>query len=488
MASLKKKSTIAIIWDLLGRFSTQGVSFIVLIFLARLLSPEEFGIVGIALAVIGFTRLFVEVGFEVSLIQNKTNSQESYSSIFFLNLGLSIFLFLVFQLVAEQVALFFQEPRLTAIIKWLSVGLIFQALITVQTAILKRNLKFKALSLRLLIAGIISGSISIYLAFQGYGVYALVVQNIIASLVSAIVLWSVSQWRPSFFFSWKSITHLLSFNGYQFLSNLGHQIIVKVNVLFIGKFFSPTTLSFFTQADSLSKLIIGYSSESINNVFFPILSQVQDNLSQFRRLFLKLLRFTSFLTFLLAGIMLLSGKMLILSLLGAKWLPCVFIFQILMLRSINTPTNAIILHSFLALGKAREDFWYGNIRKLLSLLPLSFAFFYGFDSFLYSLVIVTFIGSIFNNIISSYTFKISFKILMFTIYKFALIFLISLMIIWLIPPISNHLIINSLFNVFLFTGFYLFGSLNIDAEILEEIKQLYQKGINSLQQFFFNHC
>jgi len=486
LTSLKKKSSIAVIWDLLGRFSTQGVSFIVLIFLARLLNPEEFGIVGIALAIIGFTHIFVDAGFSITLIQNKRNSPEIYSSIFFLNLGLSTFLFLVFQIVAEPIALFFQEPHLTLIIRWLAVSLILQSLIIVQIAILKRKLQFKELGLRLLLAGGISGSISIYLAFQGYGVYALVVQNIVASLVSVIILWKVSKWRPNLFFSRKSITPLLSFNSYQFFSNLGHQILAKVNILFIGKFFSPSTLSFFTQADSLSKIIIGYSSETINNVFFPVLSQMQNDLNRFKFIFLKLLRFTSFLSFLLGGVMLLSGKMLILSLLGDKWLPSVFIFQILILRSLNTPINAVILHTFLASGKAKEDFWYGNIRKLLSLLPLLFAYFYGFQAFLYSLVILTVIGTIFNNVIFSYTFNSSLRIQVFIIGKFAFIFTLSLLIIWLIPSISTSLIIGSIFNVLLFLGLYLLGSLSIDFEILTEIKQLQQKGVNLLKEKTFN--
>ena len=346
MKSLKKETTKAFIWDLASKFSIQGIGLLTSIFLARLLSPAEFGIVGIALVFIGVSQILQDVGFGAALIQQKNNDSLSYSSVFFLNLFLSLILFFIFQCSAQFIARFFEEPKLTNVIQWLSMGIILNALNIVQISILKRNLLFKELGLRLLISGVISGIISIYLAFNGYGVYALVAQYLLATTISTLILWKISKWRPKLAFSWKSLNSLLSFSGYHFLSGLGDQLLTRANNLVIGKLFSTTTLGFFSLADNLNRIVVNYSSGSINNVFFPVLSKIQNDLARFREIFLKILNFASFLTFLLTGIMLLSAHMLIIILFGYKWLPSVLIFQILVFRSFNYPINSIIITSF----------------------------------------------------------------------------------------------------------------------------------------------
>lgn len=336
----------------------------------------------------------------------------------------------------------------------------------------------------MLIAGLISGVIGVILAFKGYGVYALVTQHLLNNVIGTIVLWKISRWRPEFAFSWQKLKKLSSFSSYMVLSQIGNQLLIRLNVVVIAKLFSPATLGFYSIADSLNQLVITYTSGTIGKVFFPVLSQLQNDLIRFRKIFLKVIRFTSFLTFLLAGGMVLCSSAIILILFGEKWLPSVFIFQILMIKIANFPINSIIVGSFLAQGKAKENFWYGNIRKLFSLIPFGVAYFYGFDPFLYSLVIVSIVGTLFNNIISAYSNKISFVEQTITIYKFGLVFMVSMGIVWLLNIPNTHLVLSSTLNSLLFVGLYLSGSFFLDQEVYEEYKQVKTKGVSLVRAFF----
>lgn len=474
MSSLKNKSIKAVAWDFLGTFSTQGVTFIISIFLARILSPEDFGIIGMALVFIGISQLFTDVGFTSALIQAKKNESISYSSVFWLNLFLSLCIFSIFQLLAPVIANFYEEPIIEELVKLLAWGIPLGALNKVQTAILKRDLKFKELSLRTFLAGVISGIIGLYAAYKGYEVYALVAQSLSAAAITTIVLWKVSDWRPKFEFSKIELSKLFNFSKYVFFGQMMGQLISKLDTLVIGKVFSATTLGFFSRAESLNVLVVRYSSRIITNVFFPVLSKLQDDLKRFSDVYLRIITLTSFVSFFLSGLLIIAGEALIITLFGEKWAPSVFIFNILMLRLFNYPINAIIVSSFLALGKSKENFWHGNVRKFMRLLTIGVAIFFDFNWFLYSLVIVSYIVTIYNNVIISRVIEASFWKQIVSIYKFGILFIALLGLIWLLLPKTESLIIDAILACALFSISYLSLSLIIDKKLFREIKKLIQ--------------
>jgi O-antigen/teichoic acid export membrane protein len=475
LSSLKNKSIKALAWDFLGTFSTQGVTFIISIFLARILSPEDFGIIGMSLVFIGISEIFTDVGFTSALIQAKENKSISYSSVFWLNLFLSFCIFLLFQLLAPIIASFYEEPIIERLVRLLAWGIPLGALNKVQTARLKRDLKFKELSLRTFLAGVISGIIGLVAAFQDYGVYALVAQTLSAAVITTIVLWKVSDWRPKFEFSKFELSKLFNFSKYVFFGQMLGQVISKLDTLVIGKVFSAATLGFFSRAQSLNALVVRYSSRIINNVFFPVLSKLQDDLKRFSEVYLRVVTLTSFVSFFLSGILILAGEALIITLFGEKWAPSVFIFNILMLRLFNYPINAIIISSFLALGKSKENFWHGNIRKVMRLLTIVVAIFFEFNWFLYSLVIVSYIVTIYNNVIISRAIKAGFWRQIVSIYKFGLLFFALLAVLCLFLPRTENLILNAIISCTLFSLSYLSLSLLLDKKLFTEIKQLLQK-------------
>ena len=380
-----------------------------------------------ALAFIAISQVFVDFGLSAALIQNQKNDNATYSSVFFLNLGIAFFFFLICQIAAPLIAQFYGIASITNIIRWLSLGILFNAFNIVQNAILQKELKFKVLSLRMILSVSIAGCVGIYLAITGYGVYALVIQSLLLSLIASIVLWSGSEWRPSFVFNKQAIYNLSGFSIYLFLSRILGDILSKLDALVIGKLFSPATLGFYTRANTLNQFVALFSSESIIRVFYPVMSSIQDQKERFQQAFLKVLSIIAFITFFLSGILILSGEYIIITLFGEKWRPSVFIFQICMLRIFAYPINALIINAFLALGKAKENFWYGNIRKSLRIIPFIIAYFYGFKVFLYSLVGLSYIGTILNFFFLDNANIISFKQVIQPTFSFLTAFILALL-------------------------------------------------------------
>lgn len=426
MDHLKKNALNAIGWDFLGVFATQGVNFIVSIFLARLLTPEDFGLIGMAMVFIVVFQTMADLGFSTALIQNRENSNLIYSSVFWLNVGFGIIVYVVFYFCAPAIAKFYESPQMTPLIRWLALILPISTLNLVQVAILKRDLKFKLLSIRLLVAGAVSGVVGVTMAFGGYEVYALVIQQLLLVAVSTVVLWKVSTWRPDLKFSLPALRGIMSVSIYVFLGSTLNRIVKKVDALVIGKVFSPATLGFFTRAESLNSLVSRYSSEIVGRVFLPVMSKLQDEPSRFQSAYLSTLSYLAFLVFLLSGVLIISGEFLIVSLFGVKWLPSVFIFQVLMFKMFNTPINFLIVNAFYSMGKAREDFWVGNIRKIVQLVPFFFAVSIGFNAFLYALVGVSSALTLFNIYMMDRYLKINANEQLRRLLLFFLPFLLSL--------------------------------------------------------------
>ena len=440
------------------------------------------------MAFISFFGGFIGLSLGSALVQNQNNNTLTYSSVFYLNIFLGAILILIFQLSAHYIATYFQISELETIIRLLTVGFFFNAFGVVQSAILTLELRFKELNLINLVSSSLSGVLGVTLAYSGYGVYALVIQSLASGFISTYVLWQFSRWRPELVFSLQSLKKLTSFSTYKFLSDITSEMIGKTNTLIIAKLFSPSTLGYFTRANSLNQNIIRYTSGTLNKVIFSVLSQFQNNSQKLRKLFLQLIRFTSFTAFFLSGITILNAKLLIITLFGAKWEYSIYIFQILAIRITNYPINSIINNFFWATGKAKEIFWYGNFRRLLRLIPFIVAFYYNFDYFLYSLVFISVINTFFNLIISSYHNNIPFYKHIIEIYKFALIFLLSVGVIWILPSSSynNNLIFSSLLNTSIFIILYLIGSFSIDKVIFIEVKWLIQKSYYSIKNYKVN--
>jgi len=391
MRSLKKRSATAFFWDIGGIILRQGSGFIITIFLARLLEPSEFGLVGMAMVFISISQVFIDVGFGSALIQNQKNTNLTYSSVFYVNLFAGIILTTTFYFAAPLIGQFYDTEQITGVVRWLSLVFIFSSLNQVQTNILKKKLDFKVLAVRGLIASISSGCIGVFLAFQGFGVYALVIQSLIGAVLGTILLWSTSGWRPDLKFSMSEVKKLTSYSSFVFFDRFVSTIFQKLDVLIIGKLFTPATLGFYSRAVSLKDQVTKYSSKSLSSVFFPVLSELQDDHKEYSRVYFKVLSVITFISYMLTGMLYLLGADIIILLFGSKWQDSIPIFEILILAACNRPLNSMMINAFMSKGKSKANFWIGIGRKIVVIVPLSIAYFYGIFFYTVAFVIASYL-------------------------------------------------------------------------------------------------
>jgi len=394
--NLKKRSTVAFVWDFAGTFVRQGSGFVISIILARLLEPAQFGLIGMAMVFISISQVFVDVGFSSALIQNKDNTNLTYNSIFYLNVVAGLFLTLLFYFLAPFIGAFYENSQITDIVRWLSLMFVFNSFGLVQQAILRRKLNFRILTLRMIAAGIIGGVAGVIAAFLGLGVYSLVIQHLTIALVGTALLWATSGWRPELQFSREEVNKLLGFSSFVFFDRFISKIFKRLDILFIGKLFSPASLGFYTRALSLKDQVTKYSSSTLTKVFFPILSSIRDNKDEYCRIYFKVLSVVSFLSFGLTGILYILGPDIIVFLYGKKWMPSIQIFQILILAAGNYPISAMIVSSFLSKGKSKQNFYIGLFRKSFLIIPFYFGYIYGLYEFTIALVILNYFLTITN--------------------------------------------------------------------------------------------
>lgn len=386
----------ALFWEWSGTLFQQATVFTLTVVLARLLSPEDFGLLGMAMVVISVAHIFSEAGLQSALVQRKDCSSLTYDSVFFLNIILGCIVGVIVFLLAPMISNFYGRTELVEIVRWLSLVFILNSFNVVQISILQKELNFKALNFRLNIATLTGGVLGIIAAFYGLGVYSLIIQNVTRALVGTIFLWIVSHWKPRIRMSFAEIKKMSSFSSYVFIDQIFMSISNQIDILVVGKIFSASTLGFYTRAVTLQHQVTKLTSTSLTKVFYPVLSAKQQQPEQFNNVFNKLFGVTTVTVTVLTIILLSFGKPLILLLLGDKWLPSVDIFEIIIFLSYAVPVNAVIINAFMSIGKAKENFLIGIFRKAFKLLPIIFALISGLKGLIVSIVIVNFILMFFN--------------------------------------------------------------------------------------------
>jgi O-antigen/teichoic acid export membrane protein len=394
--SLKDKTAKGIVWDMGGTVARQGSGFIVSIVLARLLEPSEFGLVGMAMAFITISQVFIDVGFSSALIQNKENSSVTYSSVFYVNVLAGLLLTLLFYFGAPLIGSFYKNEAVTHLVEWLSLLFLVNSFNQVQTAIQNRNLNFRILSIQTVVASVMGGIAGIICALYDMGVYSLVVQQLTTAGVSTLVLWSTVSWRPELRFSIVEVKKLTGFSAFVFFDQFVSSIFQKLDVILIGKIFTSSILGYYTRSLQLKDLVITYSSTSISKVFYPVLATLKDNQQEFSRIYFKVISVVAFLGYAITGLLFIWGRDIIIGLFGQKWLPSVEMFEVLILGVCNYPINAMMINAFMSKGRSKENFLIGLLRKLFRVIPLVIGYFYGIMSFIYAQVSLSYFLTVLN--------------------------------------------------------------------------------------------
>ena len=315
-------------WSAIGRFSTQGVGFVIGLILARLLSPSDYGIVGMIGIFIAIAQSFIDSGFSSALIRKNDRTEVDYSTAFYFNIIIGIASYGLLFLLAPLIADFFSTPILKDVVRVVSINLFLNSLTIVQTAKLTVALDFKAQAKVSLITTIISGVIGIAFAYNGYGVWALVYQSVASSLLRVILLWVITKWIPLLTFSNNSFKSLFSFGGKILVSGLLHTIYMNFITLVIGKFYTPKDLGFYSRGESLASLPSTNITSILQSVTYPILSKLQDDDGRLIAVYRKYIAMSSMIIFFGMCLLAALAKPIVLFILTEKWAEAIIYLQI----------------------------------------------------------------------------------------------------------------------------------------------------------------
>jgi teichuronic acid exporter len=391
------------IWNLIERTYNQIISFGLNIFLARLLFPSDYGMIGMIAIFIAISTSFVEGGFINALIQKQDRSEDDFSTTFYFNISIAIVFYLILFFSAPFVSLFYNEIQLTNVMRVVSLSIIFNAFSIVPRTKIAINLDFKKQATITSIAITTSGIISIILAYKGVGVWALVFQSISVSFLNALFLALSVKWRPKLNFSIKGFKELFSFGSKLLISNLIDRIFRNINYLIIGKFYSAAQLGFYTRAEQFSQLPSSNIAGVIQSVTFPKMCEIQNNNLLLRASYIRYIKIAAFLTFPILLFLSFYAKPLIIAVLTEKWIMSAPLLSLLSIVSLLYPINFLNMNLLMAKRKTTIYLKLELIKKGLIIIMLIITVRFGITAIIYGQILVAIISLYIN---SYYTDKI----------------------------------------------------------------------------------
>lgn len=369
-SDLKKKAASGMIWTTIQKFSKMGIQFISGIILARLLTPFDYGCIGMLTIFMVLAESFIDGGFGSALIQKKRPTQVDYSTIFHWNIFLSIVMYSILFLSAPAISRFYNIPLLCDVLRVQGVVLFIYALNIIQRNQLKKQLKFKIIAIIRIVTSVISLIVTIVLAYMGFGVWALVTQHILMAAIPSAFFWLYAKWRPSWVFSWQSFKELFSFGFFMFLTQLINRFSDQIQGLFIGKLYNPVTMGYYSKALGTERLASHTISGVMNSVTYPLYAEVQDDMKTMGNMIMKMTTTVSYISFPILMILLLIAKPIFVLLYSEKWLDSVPYFQVLCIAGLGGCLSGVNSQPIAAIGKSKIMFSWTIIKRIIGIVVM----------------------------------------------------------------------------------------------------------------------
>jgi teichuronic acid exporter len=369
--SLKTNVLSSLFWKFLERGGVVGVQFIVQIILARLLLPADYGVIALIVVFITISQNFVQSGLGTALIQKKRVTDVDYSSVFYLTLGVALAFYCILFLGAPLIAAFYNQPLITPVLRILGLTLFFGAVNSIQNAVIARNFLFRKHFISSLAATLLSGVVGITMAYTGYGVWALVGQQLTSMIALCIIMWFTVKWRPKVLFSLTQVNELFSFSWKLLVSGLIDVTYMNLNLLIIGKLYPASMLGYYTKGREFPNMLVLSINSSIQAVMFPAYAKNQDNRPMVKQIMRRALVTSSFLVFpATAGLAAIAGPLIEL-LLTEKWLIAVPFLQIFCVVYALQPIHTANLQAINALGRSDVFLRLEIMKKVVGLSVLA---------------------------------------------------------------------------------------------------------------------
>lgn len=408
MGEIRKQTAFGIKWTLIERFSIQGVQFLLSIIIARLLTPADYGLIGMLGIFLAISQTFINSGMPTALIRKIDVSQTDFSTVFYFNIIVSIFFALTLFFCSPYIAEFFNQPILSSITKLLSLNLIISAFGAVQSTQLTIKLNFKRLAKINFISAITSGLSCLVLAYLNFGVWALAWQAIISNVIRVTLLWCGNTWRPSWIFSKESFKRLFGFGSRLLGANLVNTIYNQSSTILIGKFYTPVDLGDYARGQSIASLPTNTISGTMESVTFPILSKLQEDKIQLLNVYKRYINLTMMLTVFLMFLLVTLAKPIVLFLLTSKWSGAIIFLQIYVFAAIVDPICLINVNLLKVIGRSDLVFKLEIIKKSIALALLFASVPFGVKAICWSVVIYSQIALFLNTYYTGKLFNLGY--------------------------------------------------------------------------------
>ena len=400
---MRKQETIqskvigGLLWRFAERVGAQGVAFVVSIILARLLAPEVYGTIALVTVFTSILNVFVDSGLGNALIQKKDADDLDFSSVFYFNVIMCCGLYLLMFFAAPFIASFYNDSTLTPVIRVLSLTLVISGVKNVQHAYVARTMQFKRFFFATLGGTIGAAILGVYIAYKGYGVWALVAQQIFNATVDTIILWITVKWRPKKMFSFERLKGLFSYGWKLLISSLLDTGYSELRQLIIGKKYTSADLAYYNRGNTFPHLIIDNVNSSINSVLFPTMSQVQDDKTRLKEMTRRSMKTSTYIMAPLMMGMAFCAEPIVRLLLTEKWIDCVPYMRIFCVTFMFYPIHTANLNAIKAMGRSDIFLKLENVKKIIGLVILLTSMWFGVMAMAYSLLLSTFLSMIINS-------------------------------------------------------------------------------------------
>lgn len=381
---------------MLEKIGIQLIRLVLGVILARLLTPDDYGLIGMISVFIAISLMFIDSGFGLAYIQKQDADDVDASTIFYFNLSVSIFFFVILWLTAPLISNFYEENQLINLIRVLSLVLVINSFGLIQRTKLTKNVDFKKKTILMLISAVVSGTCAIIAALMNYGVWSLVIQGLVKALIESIGLYILYKWRPLPYFSFKSLKSMLSFSSWALLMGIIGTIFDNIYTLVIGKFFPAAQLGFYTKAKQFEQTISQTTSHAVGTVAFPVFSKLQNDKPALKNAMKKFSQHTFFFVAPLAAVLFVIAKPFFLLLLTEKWLPMVPYFQLLLIAGVLYPIHMVNVQVLTAQGKMKLSFNISMLKNILRVINIIIMYRFGVIYIIYGEIVCSFLALLIN--------------------------------------------------------------------------------------------
>lgn len=377
MTELKRQTIHALKWSFIGTFAMQAIQFAISIVLARLLLPAEFGLIAMLTLFMAMASSMLDCGFGQALIQKLDVGRRDTSTVFYFNIAMSFVVYAVMWISAPIISRFFSEPSLVALTRFLGINLVVNAFGLVQGVLLTKTLDFKTQSIVTVIGTMISGTIGVTLAWNGFGVWSLAAQSVAANVVRVFLYWRLNRWRPMLAFSMASLRSMFPYGSRLLMSGMLNTIFEHVYPVLIGKLYTKADVGFYSRAMSTQRMPSGVLTGIISQVAFPAFSSIQNDRLRLKVAYRTTITFACFLAFPLMLGLAAIARPLFLAVYTTKWAESIGYFQVLCLMGMLLPMHSLNLNILMAIGRSDIFFRLEVFKKLVLLGAIAATFRFG---------------------------------------------------------------------------------------------------------------